>query len=83
MVMTDAEILAAADRIKRRRRLEQERDAAKDADMLMLRWNVKDADVGYASIPVTYDQVKHLVFSHYAYQIAANKTFLDTEEETE
>lgn len=75
--MIDDDILAAAERIKKRRALTRERDAAKDADMLMLRWNVKGDGAGYASIPVSYKDVQHLIMEHYEAQIAANKTFLD------
>ena len=81
--MTDGEILAAADRIRARQKLTQQRDAAKDSDMLMIRWNVKGGTPGYASIPVEYKDVQHLILDHYAPLIAANQTFLDTELETE
>ena len=83
MVMTDAEILEAAERIKRRMRFEQELASAKDADMLMVRWNMKGGTPGYTSIPVTYKDVQHLILDYYADKIAANQTFLDTEVETE
>lgn len=81
--MTDEEILEAAKRIERRRKLIQERDAAKDADMLMIRWNVKGGTPGYASIPIDYRDVQQFILDHYADSIAANKTFLDRPDEIE
>ena len=80
MKITDEEILKAAARIKARRNLTSQQDAAKDADILVIRWNVKGGTPGYASIPVAYEDVQQLILGYYTPLIAANQTFIDIDD---
>lgn len=65
-MMTDEEILEAAERIKRRRGNERRLDALSANSGVMIRWNIPGSRPGqasYTSVDVTADEVRSIVES--------------------
>ncbi|MEL7299390.1 MAG: hypothetical protein AAFM92_03310 [Pseudomonadota bacterium] len=72
--MTDEEILAAARRIRARRKDEARLASFGECRGLMIRWDVPGAPFGesYVSVEVTADEVRDVVEKKLRQRIAAN-----------
>lgn len=77
-MIPDDEILAAAARIKARRLAQSRLASLETGTELMIRWTDRTGGPGrseFVSVPVTAEQVEHLVRAHFEPIIARNTTF--------